>query len=59
MRNPDICTMRPGVLETKKFPDTQSLTDAIGLDSFMDFSGLVLQGSLVDFPYRQAVYVGK
>ena len=47
------------MLETKTFPDTQSLTDAIGLDSFMNFSGLVLQGSLVDFPYRQAVYVGK
>ena len=59
MRNLDIYVMRPGVLETNTLIDKKSPTDTNGLDSFMDISGLVLRGSLVAFPYIQAVHMGK
>ena len=51
--------MRPGVLETNKLADTQSPTDATGLYSFMDLAVLVLQVSLVGFPYRQDMQMVK
>ena len=51
--------MMPGVLDTNKFTDTQSPTDATGLDSFMDIDILVLQGCLFAFPFRQAAHTGK
>ena len=41
MRNPEILSMRSGVIDTNKYPDTQPLTDATALDSFMDLSVLI------------------
>ena len=59
MRNTDIFKMSPGVLYTNTSTDTQSPTDAAGLDSLMSLSVLVLQGRLVEFPYMQDAEMGR
>ena len=51
--------MRPIVIYNNKSTDTQSPTDATGLDSFVGLSVLVLRGNLIAFPHSQTACTGK
>ena len=59
MINPDICAMRPGVLENKTYTDTQSPTDSTHLYSFMYLAIFLLRRRVVEFLYRQATWAIK
>ena len=47
------------MIDNNTSTDTQSLTDATGLYSFMDLDFLVLQGSLIVFLYIQYEHMVK
>ena len=47
------------MIYNNKSTDTQSPTDATGLDSFMDLDLLILRVSLIEFTYRQSDQRGK